>query len=281
MNGRLITAERSKNLARQLFLSAFPESDGWFDLAWDAALSQTATDTTGAMHISDGLGVYDTANPGVKEMAREFAILFDTFLQKFPIAQEALIERLETNCAKYGRNQKAAQRLKDRLKQNFEKIGDFVVWTTTEFQLKVETEYISQAEAETYLAKQSDYDIFISAKTVKIKGQPGSVDLPPRLYWLLIMFLRYRPRPLPSEESYRKAWQMLVPLSESDLKDVLQKHLRFAVSDLRNKLNPLIEAGKFDIPNKQRDHGYRCEGKFSFCIILDRDLESRVTLKAI
>jgi len=278
MTETLITPTRARGLAKRFFLATFPDGERWFELAWDTALAQRPADSVSKQSTEDSLHAIGGVDGATMDMARDFAILFETFLQKYPIAQEALIESLEASCAKHGKNPRATQRLAVKLRQNLKQEGDFVVWTATELQSKTSFDYISTKQAEAYVKKEGAYDIFINGETVSIKVRNGreSLALPPRLYSLLIMFLRYRSRPLPPEESYRKAWGHSVTLPNSDLKSVLRDHLRFAVSDLRTKLS---KVGKFEIPDKQRDHGYRCEGQFSFCIILDRDFEPRVTLK--
>lgn len=284
MNDQKLTTDRLRDLARQLFLSAFPTSAEWFDLAWETASTRELDYIASSTVLADALHASDTTNPVVKEMAREFAVLFEAFMQKFPITQEALIERLDASCLKYGKNPIAARRLKEKLERNLKQEPPFVVWMAAADQLRIVTEYVSQEEAEAYIAEQNNFDIFINGNMVSVKGEKErqALDLPPRLYWLLIMFLRHRPHPLPPIESYRKAWDVLNPQPTDTAKFILQNYLRFAIADLRDKLEPFLSKYKFHIPGKPRDDtGYRCEGHCSFCIILDRDMELRATLKTI
>ena len=224
MNKSLITPEHSKTIARRLFLNAFPESGGWFDLAWKTALSRPPV-ATESKSIPDKLQIADTATPAVKEMAREFAVLFETFLQKFPVAQEALIERLGASCLKFGKSERSMRHLKEQLEKTLKQEPPFLVWTAGSSQLSVTTEYISHEEAEAYIARQGEFDIFINVDTVLIKnnGKQKSLALPPRLYWLFIMFLRYRNRPLPPGDSFRRAWDILNPRLDENDKTILQK----------------------------------------------------------
>jgi hypothetical protein len=134
MNESLITPEHSKTIARHLFLNAFPESGRWFDLAWETALARplAAIESTS---IRDGLRVAGTAATDVKEMTCEFTVLFDAFLHKFAIAQEALIECLDASCTKHGKNNSYKQRLQKRLKENLEQQpSQFITKETSERQ---------------------------------------------------------------------------------------------------------------------------------------------------
>jgi len=212
-------------------------------------------------------------------MDREMEALFEAFLQKSPSAQRAFIARLEQTLSKPTKREGHTERLKRNLQEGARKGADFVIWTGLADELEVRSEYVSLKQAEAYIANKSNYDIFISGQTVLVNGE--LVVLPPRLDWLLIIFLRYRNQFLPSAESFQKAWGHSALLPSHDVKSILQNYLRFAVSDLRQKLQPLITAGKLSIPNKHRDHGYRCEGRFSFCIIVERGLESRATVRII
>jgi hypothetical protein len=210
-------------------------------------------------------------------MAREFAALCDAFLQKFPTGKEAMIEWLEESRAKPGKRNSVPESLESKFPQRARRDEDFVIWTGSGAGTSVRSAYISKKQTEAYAVRKSNYDIFISGPIILVNG--NAVILPPRLEWLLIIFLRYRNQFLPPEESFRKAWGHSALLPGHDTKSILQDYLRFAVSELRHKLKPLITAGKLAIPNKHRDYGYRCEGRLSFCIIVDRGLEPRATLR--
>jgi len=282
MSETLITPGHARQLAKDLFLEAFVEAGQWFEIAWEAASENCGEANALPDSFANALGVSDGINPAIKEMARDFAVLFETFLQKHPITQEALVERLESSCLRNGKSPQSTVRLTKILKKTMLSQAPFVIWTGMSSTVGVTTEYSSSATVDAYLATESDFDIFVHGKRISIQKENAreTLDLPPRLYWLLIMLLRYRGRELPVEETFRKAWDRLELLPGESREYILQEHLRFAISTLRDRLEPLTSIRKIGIPRKTNDAvGYRCEGKFSFCIILDRDLESRVTLK--
>lgn len=281
MKETLITPEHARQLARALFLDKFDDAGDWFDLAWEAGLEKNQLQKFGGEFIVGALGVSDRGSLALQEMARDFAVLFNTFLQKHPVTQEALIEQLEASCVRDGNSTQSVRRLSQALKRAIEPQAPFVIWSGNTSKIKVHCEYAYISQAESYLEKESEFDIFVHGQRVSIGGSNDRtvLALPARLRWLLIMLLRYPGKMLPVEESYKKAWGRINLKPEEDAQFIIDEYLRFAMSDLRRHLKPL---GGFSIPGKDHvEGGYRCEGECSFCIILERHAEARVTLNII
>src|SRR5436309_9742728 len=100
MKAEILDRKEISDLVRSLFLDKYPEHGEWFELAWEV-LEERGTEADDPVRLVRGLGVSGQADPLTAEMARELAILFEAFMQKFPIVRKELLDRLEKSCAKY------------------------------------------------------------------------------------------------------------------------------------------------------------------------------------
>jgi uncharacterized protein YjbI with pentapeptide repeats len=139
---------------------------------------------------------------------------------------------------------------------------------------RISTKYLNDSDA---------YDILVYHMNVKKKvgidkKEFESIELDRSLLNLLVLFLKYKDRPLPYLKLYHKAWEGSAHYNykANDPLEVMD-NLKGAVHQLRTAFN---NVDGFHIP-KARGGTYTCKGKFKFCLILDRHFDETYTLEEV
>lgn len=134
-----------------------------------------------------------------------------------------------------------------------------------------------------YLKNRKVYDIFIYHESVEIRTgneeeDPVPIELDKSLLNLLVLFLKYKNRPLPYLKLYHKAWEGSAHHdSTADIPSKTMDSLKSAVHNLRKALD---DVEGFKVP-KARGETYTCKGNFKFCLILDKFSDEKYTLDGI
>lgn len=129
------------------------------------------------------------------------------------------------------------------------------------------------------------YDIFVDLDKVWVKrdGQLMQLrNLTPASRTLLMLFLRYGPIEMESDELYKKIVCAGVSEKNPFNERTQRSNLAAEVSRLRKKLGEIIDESIFDVPNKVKakdDRGYSCSGTYSCCMILPSEAEALLRVK--
>jgi hypothetical protein len=132
---------------------------------------------------------------------------------------------------------------------------------------------------EKYLPGPGTFEIFVNWPERKVWSSKSAkpIELEPRIRRLLVLFLRHRGCVMYPWQLVPRAWPAASPTVGADVKK-MQENLRVAVCNLKTKLE-CVEG--FDIPKKEADGGYYCQGKFSFCILLPREVDDQLALQCL
>lgn len=92
----MIMPEEARALARQLFISYYPDQDMWFDIAWDVLEeNKPHADLSGELQTLPGLAAIDETSSELALMATDFVMFFETFMTKNPIIGQELAKRIQ------------------------------------------------------------------------------------------------------------------------------------------------------------------------------------------
>ncbi len=129
------------------------------------------------------------------------------------------------------------------------------------------TQEISTTEQEhkKYRNHQDKYDIFIYHRDVYTKKNDKPLKLENISYGILVLLLRYKDKPLPPIPLARKLNVKVNEVSPEGEKDA-HKGVKPFLTPIRNAMFHIKE---FNI-EKIRNQPIKCNGKFSFCVILSK-----------
>jgi len=292
MNSVGLTKEQVARIAKELFLEHHPGHEEWFDLTWDViADHRSRAEITGRAELPRGLGASGRGSPLMRTMARDAVILFEVFMEKYPVVAEELRHRLSTIAKKHGKSDTEVKRMRDVLEKKLAAVPEFIVWSwDAKKKICTRRELSWKTIADEILPTKPQFDLFLAEGVASAYNKDKDREIPlPKvrgcLYRLLVLFLMHRGTLLPIVESFLKAWQLNnVPLAEDgslmDTNRLVEKYLKSAVSTLKNKIQPHV--ANFSIPakekNKAANSGYMCVGYFTYCIIIRRNEEPWFTL---
>lgn len=266
--------EDAKNLAARLFAVRFPDNQAFFDSGWDRIRSRLAG-AVNADSVMNSADLLATSAPDTMaiEMVQEVAVFFEAFMTRFPVAREELIKRVAGVCIKYGRETEYVREIESRIDAVTNNEGSFVVWTSAPSGLGSKEAYYSESELKKrVLPRFENYGIAIKGRSVmaRMPAKLEYVQLEEPPYRLLVILLRYKDENLDTKDLYLHAYGRKHD-DGSDETYLVENYLKFAISDLRQKLMGKVRG--FLIPDKQRSAGYRCTGAFTFCIVMAREQE--------
>lgn len=127
-----------------------------------------------------------------------------------------------------------------------------------------------------YLKMKPESDIFVYHRSVYLKRQNKPIEMDRRIYNLLILFLKYKDKPLSTIPIYRRAWFDIEDKYLGDDEEIIVRSwLKPAISELRTLL---YKVSALEI-KKPRWQPYVCRGSFTFCVIIGKDEAKRRTLQ--
>ena len=162
----------------------------------------------------------------------------------------------------------------------------FLTWKNSPAGIGISSKSISQKDVQRLLSSRNDYEIFIYDHTVSVRqklSQHMQLNIDGVIYNLLLIFLRYKDRDISTRDIYSTAWRTpdgvapLWPAGRAE-KDVAADFLRTPICRLRNQIKVNIKC--FEIENI-RTVGYRCQGQFTFFIILPMLAEPRYRINSM
>lgn len=161
------------------------------------------------------------------------------------------------------RAQSAKEQNKDTLPEK-EKTEPYEIFLSDPSGIGTQEITATEEKHNKYKDKKEEYDIFIYRRDVYIKKNKAPLHLDRIAYNLLILFLRYKDKPLPPIPLSRRVKFDNLNAEYTSDKTTAHNEIKPFITDLRNKLESISTLNI----KKIRHQPIKCNGKFKFCVIL-------------
>lgn len=264
--------EQAKNAAREVFFLRHPEHLAWFDQGWDAIAQGPREDWVSPDPPIWLLAASGRPTPASRQMAADLALLFATFAQKYPLVRDEILRKLDETGRSQGRGDLQIESLRRDVAAAVAPGEAYYCWQSSGSEFPRASQIETVEARQRLLSQAKGFDVFVCRGTV-LNGDrrtTRNTGVTGRIYRLLVLFLRYKLQHLPVGQLYFRAWDQR---GTADEKDIMERFLKPAVSELRTKLKMVPGFTVDKDPN-----GYVCSGDFSSCVILGEREEKSLAI---
>ena len=136
----------------------------------------------------------------------------------------------------------------------------------------------------TFLDNREGYDLFLRGRSIFARSKRGrgnlvdiTVKVQERAFNLLVMFLKYKNKPLDVSELFKKAWAHIDNKpSMPTIKTIKNTYLKRSLTDLRKYFGHL----GFIIETAKNSDSIIASGDINFCLIIETNDKDKFTIKA-